>query len=759
MGRIRDIFAKNLRSKLIFTTVLVAVLTWLIISAYSVWVTSLALSDQVSREQIVELDVLSQRIISFLTGLEQDIFLLSNTQTLAQYLAARADDPASQETAQKQKFAEKEFLNFAQTRKIYDQIRFIDAEGNEIIRVNTSSGGVLSVVPEENLQNKADRYYFSDSIAIAPGEVFVSPLDLNIEQGQIEILPDGSNKPVIRYGTPVVFDGEVVGVIVTNVLAKNFLSLLENPDSPVYLVDKDGYYLYHQDEEKRWGRDLDTGITLLDDYSAETKQTLLSDEPGTFSSEGKFFAYRPVMASGSPNITWYLGKVQSQREAFQSVIDFLVYSVIVGAMALAVAVVAAVMISRSITRPVLDLNEAAARVAGGDFDTKIVPRTEDEIGALARSFNVMSGRVQKLMEERIQRRTYALEASAVVNRHISTVLDIDQLLENVVQQIQQVLGYYHVHIYLVDQKTEELVMREGSGDVGRQLKAKGHKLQPGQGIVGRVAQQGEPFLVENVDEIIGFYRNPLLPKTQAELAVPLRKGSVILGVLDMQSEQPDGFSQDDLMLMQSIADYVAVALENARLFREVQIAGEEARELSRQLTEKTWKKVSEQVQTTGFTYTKNGVIPASTDWLPAMGQAVRRNHLVKDVDKANGDDDEIETATVAVPLILRDEVIGVIGLERAAGHDWSEDELVTIQSITDQISLALDAARLSRETGLAAWRDRVVSETTAQVWSSDEVADVMKAAVAQLGERLKASEVVIQLGASQLQAEIEAEQE
>ncbi|HEY86017.1 MAG TPA: hypothetical protein G4N96_12995, partial [Chloroflexi bacterium] len=215
MGRIRDIFAKNLRSKLIFTTVLVAVLTWLIISAYSVWVTSLALSDQVSREQIVELDVLSQRIISFLTGLEQDIFLLSNTQTLAQYLAARADDPASQETAQKQKFAEKEFLNFAQTRKIYDQIRFIDAEGNEIIRVNTSSGGVLSVVPEENLQNKADRYYFSDSIAIAPGEVFVSPLDLNIEQGQIEILPDGSNKPVIRYGTPVVFDGEVVGVIVT----------------------------------------------------------------------------------------------------------------------------------------------------------------------------------------------------------------------------------------------------------------------------------------------------------------------------------------------------------------------------------------------------------------------------------------------------------------------------------------------------------------------------------------------------------------
>jgi GAF domain-containing protein len=102
-------------------------------------------------------------------------------------------------------------------------------------------------------------------------------------------------------------------------------------------------------------------------------------------------------------------------------------------------------------------------------------------------------------------------------------------------------------------------------------------------------------------------------------------------------------------------------------------------------------------------------------------------------------------ASVAIPLTLRGEVIGVIGLERASRLTWTEDDLATLQSISEQVALALDAARLSGETERAAWRDQLVSESTAKVWSSSEFEEVLRTAVAQLGQSLHASEVVIQL--------------
>ncbi|RME42921.1 MAG: GAF domain-containing protein [Caldilineae bacterium] len=138
--------------------------------------------------------------------------------------------------------------------------------------------------------------------------------------------------------------------------------------------------------------------------------------------------------------------------------------------------------------------------------------------------------------------------------------------------------------------------------------------------------------------------------------------------------------------------------------------------------------------------------PAHDDWLPAMRQAVRQRKLVQYTQNGNG---QAAATDIALPLTLRGEVIGVVGIERPADQPWLEDELNALQNLGEQIALALDTARLARETEKAAWRDRVVSETTARVWSSAEVEAVMRTAVAQLGEKLGASEVVIQLGVTE----------
>jgi GAF domain-containing protein len=181
-----------------------------------------------------------------------------------------------------------------------------------------------------------------------------------------------------------------------------------------------------------------------------------------------------------------------------------------------------------------------------------------------------------------------------------------------VSQLQEAFNYYHVHIYLIDPTQNDLVMQEGTGEVGRKLKAKGHRLQIGQGIVGLVAKTGEAFLAPDVSKIPYFHPNPLLPRTRAELAVPVHKGNRMLGVLDMQSEEVAGFSQADLTLMQSIADQVAVALENARLFEASQAAIAEVESLNARLTRQLWESSIQKVEHTGYVYTGKTTDPASS---------------------------------------------------------------------------------------------------------------------------------------------------
>ncbi len=741
MKRIKRLFTGSLRNKLIFTTVLVAVLALLIVAGYAIWVTTTALRAQATREQLVKLDTLAQGVSNFLAGLEQDALFLSQSPTVSQYLAAEAADSGQSAALSA---LQQEFLAFAQARQIYDQVRFLDAAGNEIVRVNTSPDGFSYVVTPDKLQNKADRYYFTDSMAVRPGQVFISPLDLNVEQGQIELLPDGSNKPVIRYGTPVLYNGSVAGVIVTNVLAKNFLNMLRSSSAVVYLADDDGYYLYHPDEAKRWGRDLGTDITIFDDFSGETASLLLSDDAGDTTEAGNFISHRPLSVPGYEQITWYLGYVESQSTVLAPVFSFIRGAVVVAVLALVVAVLAAIGINRVITRPIIELEQAAAKVSAGDFNVQITPQTQDEIGTLTEAFISMTSQLKSLvegLEDKIAERTQAIETTANISRKLTTILDLDELLQEVVTQLQKTLELYHVHIYLRNESTGELIMAEGSGLVGQQLKSRGHKLQPGQGIVGRVAQSGEPFLAADVNIVPNFIRNPLLPNTQSELALPLRKGDQILGVLDMQSEETGRFTTETVYLMQSIADQVAIAADNARLFQRAQEGAATALELNRQLTQQSWGHLRN-IGASGYIFSAGQTTPTNSEWLPVMTRAVKEKSPVQN----GGSVDSPGPAAIAIPLLLRDEIIGVIALERAEDEGWSEDELITLENVTNQVALALESARLSYETERSAWRDQVVSESTAKVWSSAEIEEVMRTAVAQLGDKLQASEVVIRLG-------------
>jgi len=749
MNRLKQLILSSIRNKLIAASVIATALAIVLGGIYTVRSMGGTLQQRATEAEIHRLASVAEDIREFLRQPEEDVLFLANSEPLRQYLAASTNNLTGGRVAERRSTLEQEFLAFAIAHNIFDQVRYLDAEGQEVVRINTDYFLRSIIVPPESLQNKSHRPYVRQTLTLSEGQVYMSPIDLNIEHGEIELLPDGSPKPVIRYGTPVSFNGKTVGLVVLNMQGKHVLEIVaEELPGNSFLADAEGNLLYHPDANKRWGRELETGVSLFTLYPKKIAQTLLSPEAGFVEHNGTFLFHYPVLIEGHPEITLYVGRELSYTTVFAPLIRFFLISVGVTAILVIVAGLGAGLLGRAIAAPLVALTEVARHFAAGDFSVEVPIRSHDEVGQLARAFNAMAGQIRQLvtaLEERVQERTRALETSADISRRLTTILDINELLQYVVSSLQQAFGYYHVHIYLVDEATGELVMREGSGTVGRQLKAAGHKLQPGQGIVGTVASKGRAFLAENVDEVPQFFRNPLLPKTQSEFAVPLRKGETVLGVLDIQSDEKGGLNRDDLVLTQSIADQLAVAIDNARLFEEAQTAVQQVESLNRRLTHEAWVNIRRKVETDGYTFTPTQTAPAA-DWLPAMRQAVRQKKLVQYSQKGNG---QVAATDIALPLTLRGEVIGVIGIERPADRPWLEDELNAVQNLGEQIALALDTARLARETEKAAWRDRVVSETTARVWSSAEIEAVMRTAVAQLGERLGASEVVIQLGTAE----------
>ena len=267
-----------------------------------------------------------------------------------------------------------------------------------------------------------------------------------------------------------------------------------------------------------------------------------------------------------------LANLRNVAEVQQSIIDNVnIQFVALGVAILLIAIAAAVIMTR-ILRPIGTLTEVSLDIASGNLDREAPVESNDEIGMLATAFNSMTQQLRDQvdnLEQRVGERTKDLELAAEISQNVSQIRDINELSTTAVTLIRQRFDLYHAQLYLANATQTSLTLLASTGEAGKQMLADGHTLGiNAASINGRAAANKQPVLVADTAASENFRPHPLLPETRSETAVPLLVGNNIVGVLDLQSSQPNAFTEENLPAFITLAGQLAIAIDNSRLFTE-----------------------------------------------------------------------------------------------------------------------------------------------------------------------------------------------
>lgn len=468
------------------------------------------------------------------------------------------------------------------------------------------------------------------------------------------------------------------------------------------------------------------GPALVENFDSMTGTILepefYTDEYGTFLS-----GYTPIFSSDGQRVG-VIGVDITANTILAREQEYRNRLIIIFLGTLLLIVIAGIISADYLAKPIVGLRDAAEKISKGDFAYRItkIPGTR-ELAELAVDFNSMTANLSDLindLEQRvaerttdIERKTDQLRAASFIARQTAEVHDLASLLDIVVRLVSDQFGFYHTGIFLINDAGDEAVLQAASSEGGLRMIENGYSVGVGSlGIVGYVLSQKRHRIVFDIGTDAILFNNPDLPMTRSEAALPLVVRNKVLGVLDIHSDKPQAFTTEDIDILQTLADQVAVAIENARLLDESQAAVMQLETLTSDRTREAW---SQELKKKGrvFTYTPLGL---RAEKIPLKDENV-----------------------INIAITLRGHNIGNISISRKEDAVWNKSDEDFILEVANQIGLAVDNIRLLENATQRAKQEQIVGRLATRFGQSLDIDSLLQTAARELGQLPEVEEATV----------------
>ncbi len=580
----------KVRDKILVMLFSVIIVPIIIISVF----VTLHTTKSIKQDKITELqqctEIKVENTMSFVRSIEEDIRNIAANVSFLNLTDAISKEDTEQINLWKSNL-ELIFKTFAESKRIYDKIRYIDESGVEIVRVDLLKRDYAEIVPTRKLQNKRDAYYFKEVLKFNEGEIYISELDLNSEYDE----SDAIHKLSLRYAIPV-FDREKQnkGILVFNVLTYNlFENILSNSfDKGIdtYLMDKDGFYLHSEMlKQQNESFKFKSGGNIKSDLPQDAATLVMSGKSGVKLVNNLFLSFKPIKYDALDSGRYWICMESLDKSTVYSSV-YTVYKIIgVLVLLLITGVITATLVfSRKLTKPLNELVKGATAVAKGNLDYYINVKSNDELEFLTFSFNKMIYSLGKTRNQ-LQNYTQNLEQKVagktkVLNEKLkkSEVLvgagqllwdegDINNTMDCIVNLISKTLKVKFCMILIYDKINNSLCLTSGIGWK--------------EGVVGHTTLDVElgshtdynlrklkPVVIEDLRNETRFSITPLLVEhgVVSGVSVPMIVGEHVLGVLGVYTEELTEFTKDDTNFLQSVGYIIAAAVESRRAEKEIE---------------------------------------------------------------------------------------------------------------------------------------------------------------------------------------------
>ena len=734
----------NLASKLLISFLGVVILISMTFNIVMSTTTTNSLTDQIGRQLRTVADGRSLIIGDYLNGRIEVLQTLALDETIRQ--SVRAANALKPDLASIQKLDEEwrqavasgsddSLINSRLSNSLSkDLIAFQSLSPENIEVFVTDKAGAL--VAATNLTSdyyQADEGWWISAYQDGVGDVYMSQPEFDESAGALSILI-----AVPVYDTR---QGELIGILRSTISIDSLISVLDDPIGQTGEVDV--HFPNNAMLDTNKGRyeaiDTDSLVAIHDSASQVFLRTIYKGNDKILAQTQLHSQSRILKVN---ELGWSVIVSQDSSEALAPVNDQVRVSSLFGTLLAGIASLISLLIAQRLSKPIINLTDTANKVAHGNLNAQATVESKDEIGQLAVTFNAMTSQLKETLlgletrvaertseleesSQQLQKRAGQFEAIAQLARAITSIQDVETLLPRITHLVSQQFGFYHVGLFMLDESRQYAVLQAANSEGGQRMLARKHRLGVGQtGIVGYVTSTGTPRIALDTGADTVYFDNPDLPDTRSEMALPLLVGKLVIGALDVQSTEPNAFTEDDVEVLSILADEVSVAIENARLFEESQHVLADAQTAYGEYTQAAWQQIVARRKVVGY--------ELSGAFIRSLEAPTHRQDISK-----------------AIQIKLRDRVIGVMNISLPEHRELDQEELDISQALAQRIGIAIENAILLEESQRSAAKEQVISDITSKIGTSINLRNVLQTAVEELGRSIPGSEVLIQLQSNQ----------